>query len=59
VSNALALALAAVVAVAAETPTTEMRRVVGEPLPSWVVVGAGVALFVLILVAGLVARRRR
>ncbi len=54
-----ALALAVTWAVAAETPTTEVRRVVGEPLPSWVVVGAGVALFVFILVAGFVARRHR
>lgn len=56
-SSVLALAVALVVAI--ETPTTEVRRVVGEPLPSWVVVGAGMALFVLIVVAGLVARRHR
>lgn len=53
------LALAVALVVAAETPTTEVRRVVGDPLPSGVVLGAGIALFVLIVVAGLVARRHR
>lgn len=43
---------------AAETTTTVMRRVVGEPLPSGVVPAAGIALLVFILVAGLLARRR-
>lgn len=57
-SSALAFAAVALVGVT-ETPTTEVRRVVGDPLPSWVVVGAGVALFVLIVVAGLIARRHR
>jgi hypothetical protein len=49
--------VAAVLAVA-ETTTTMVPRVVGEPLPSWVVVGAGLAVLALIVVAGLVARRR-
>ena len=43
----------------AQTTTTEVRRIVGEPLPTWVVVGAGLAVFALIVVAGLAARRRR
>ena len=42
----------------AQTTTTEVRRIVGEPLPSWVVVGAGITLLVLIVVAGLLVRRR-
>lgn len=44
---------------AAETTTTEVQRIVGDPLPSWVVIGAGVGVLVLILIAGLLARRRR
>ena len=40
------------------TTTTEVRRIVGDPLPKWVVVGAGVALLVVIVVAGLLVRRR-
>jgi hypothetical protein len=43
---------------AQETTTTEVRRVVGDPLPKWVVIGAGLALLVVILVAGFVVRRR-
>ena len=43
---------------AAQTTTTEVKRVVGEPLPTWVVLGAGAALLVVILVAGLAVRRR-
>ncbi len=42
----------------AQTTTTEVRRVVGEPLPSGVVLGSGIALLVLIVVAGIVVRRR-
>ena len=42
---------------AAQTTTTEVKRIVGDPLPTWVVVGAGIAVLVVILVAGLVARR--
>ncbi len=48
-----------VAVLAAVTPTTEVRRVVGEPLPSWVVIGAGLVLLALILVSGLLARRHR
>ena len=44
---------------AAETTTTEVQRIVGDPLPSWVVIGAGVGVLVLILIAGLLARPRR
>lgn len=54
-----ALVPVVVLLAAVETTTTEVRRVVGDPLPTGVVVGAGLALFALILVAGLVARRRR
>ncbi len=43
---------------AAETTTTVAPRVVGEPLPSWVLVGAGLAVLALILLAGLLARQR-
>jgi hypothetical protein len=43
---------------AQETTTTEVRRVVGDPLPKWVVIGAGLALLVVILVAGFLVRRR-
>lgn len=42
----------------AQTTTTEVRRMVGEPLPLWLVVGAGLTLLVLIVVGGLVVRRR-
>ena len=52
--HALALALV----LAQETTTTEVQRVVGDPLPKWVVIGAGVALLVAILLAGFVVRRR-
>ncbi len=41
------------------TTTTMVRRVVGEPLPTWVVLASGLAVLVLIVVAGLMARRRR
>jgi hypothetical protein len=44
--------------VAQETTTTEVRRVVGDPLPKWVVIGAGLALLVVILLAGYLVRRR-
>lgn len=45
--------------VAAATTTTEVvDRVVGEPLPSGVVVAASLALLVAILVAGLLVDRR-
>lgn len=40
------------------TTTTEVPRVVGEPLDSWVVLAVGAAVLVVILVAGVVARRR-
>jgi hypothetical protein len=48
------LALAAAVT----STTEEPRRIVGDPLPSWVVIGAGLALLVLIVAAGLAVRRR-
>jgi MYXO-CTERM domain-containing protein len=43
---------------AQETTTTEVRRVVGDPLPEWVVIGAGLALLAVILLAGFLVRRR-
>lgn len=53
------LAVAVAVAGAAATTTTEVRRIVGDPLPTWVVVGAGLAVLGVIVVAGLLARRCR
>lgn len=45
--------------VAQTTPTTEeVERVVGEPLPSWIVLAASAALLVAILAAGLLVSRR-
>lgn len=44
----------------AQTTTSEVvERVVGEPLPSWVVLAASAALLVAILVAGLLVSRRQ
>lgn len=41
----------------AQTTTTEVPRVVGDPLPSWVVILASLALLVVVLVAGWLATR--
>ena len=43
----------------ATTTTEVVDRVVGEPLPSWVVLAASGALLVAILVAGLLVSRRQ
>jgi len=43
---------------ASTTSTTEVQRVVGEPLDTWVTVSAGVGLLVAILVLGLLTRAR-
>ena len=43
---------------AATTTTTEPPRIVGDPLPGWVVIAAGLALLAVILVAGFLTRRR-
>lgn len=43
---------------AADTTTTEVPRVVGEPLPSWIFWGSGVLLLVAILAAGWYMSRR-
>ena len=43
--------------VAQQTTTTEVKRVVGDPLPPWVVWSAGAAVLAVIVVAGLVTRR--
>jgi hypothetical protein len=48
----------ALLVLAQQTTTTEVRRVVGDPLPKWVVMGAGLALLAVILVAGFLVRRR-
>ena len=40
------------------TSTTEVQRVVGEPLDSWVTLSASAALLVAILVLGLITRAR-
>lgn len=45
-------------ALVAATTTTAVPRVVGEPLPDGVVIGSGLALFVVIVVAGLWVRSR-
>ncbi|MGH9184108.1 MAG: hypothetical protein ACRDZ9_09960 [Acidimicrobiales bacterium] len=41
-----------------QTTTTEVPRIVGDPLPPWVVAGAGLVVLAAIVVAGLVVRRR-
>jgi hypothetical protein len=48
----------ALLVLAQQTTTTEVRRIVGDPLPKWVVIGAGLALLAVILVAGFLVRRR-
>jgi hypothetical protein len=50
--------VAALLLLAQQTTTTEVRRIVGDPLPKWVVIGAGIALLALILLAGALVRRR-
>lgn len=40
------------------TSTTEVPRIVGEPLADWVVYAAGLALLVVILAGALVIRRK-
>ena len=40
------------------TSTTMVPRVVGEPLDSWIVVSAGLAVLALVLIAGLIVSRR-
>jgi hypothetical protein len=52
---------ALVLAAASSTSTTvekEVPRIVGDPLSWWVFIGAGVALFVFIVLGGLLVRRR-
>ena len=51
----------AILLAAASTSTTveeDVPRIVGDPLSWWVFIGAGVALFVFIVVGGLLVRRR-
>jgi hypothetical protein len=40
------------------TTSIDQSRVVGEPLPTWIVVGASLAVLIAILVAGALVRRR-
>lgn len=54
-AEGLVLALVA----AQETTTTAVPRIVGEPLPSWVVLAASAALLAAIIVGGLLVNRRR
>ena len=54
----LSATLAGVVADATTTTSEAVPRIVGDPLPSWVVLAASAALFVAILVASLVVTRR-
>lgn len=42
----------------ATTTTEVVDRVVGEPLPSWVVLAASAALLAFILIGGVVVNRR-
>ncbi len=44
---------------AQETTTTAVPRIVGEPLPSWVVLAASAALLAAIVVGGVLANRYR
>lgn len=51
--------MASLVLLAVEsTTTTSAPRIVGDPLPSWVVVAAGLAMLAIIVAAGLLVRRR-
>lgn len=45
--------------VVAQTTTTEVRRVVGDPPATWVPVTAGLALLAAILLLGWIVSRRR
>jgi hypothetical protein len=47
-----------VFAVFAQTSTTEVQRVVGDPLPVWQVLAAAALLLVLIVAGGLYVRSR-
>ena len=58
VPSPLPAALAGGVADAATTTSEAVPRIVGDPLPSWVVLAASAALFVAIMLAGLVVSRR-
>jgi hypothetical protein len=43
---------------ATTTSTTEAPRIVGDPLPVWIVLGAAAALLVVVLLGGLWLSRR-
>lgn len=51
--------LAAISLAQATTTTVVVPRVVGEPLPSWVVLAASALLFALIILGGVLVNRRR
>ena len=42
----------------AATTTTEVPRIVGDPLPSWIFWGSGIVLLLAILAAGWFVRQR-
>jgi hypothetical protein len=42
----------------AQTTTTEVQRIVGDPLPMWQVLAAALALLIVILAVGLWLRSR-
>ena len=50
--------MVALLVLAQQTTTTEVRRIVGDPLPKWVVIGSGLLLLVVILLAGAYVRHR-
>src|SRR5688572_27151821 len=52
------LGLACPAVITATTTTTEVQRVVGDPLPLWVWWGAGILLLVFIVAGGLWARQK-
>ena len=52
------LALVLAVSTTSTTVEEDVPRIVGDPLSWWVFIGAGVALFVFIVVGGVLVRRR-
>lgn len=51
--------MTALVLLLAQTTTTEVRRIVGDPPPTWVPIAAGVGVLLGILLLGWIATRRR
>jgi len=52
------IAVLSAVVLAQATTTSSVPEIVGEPLDSWIVIAAGLAVLVFVLAAGLLARRR-